>query len=75
MTITNPLNPLDGITLEKLLAELVNQYGWEQLGQEVRVNCFNNNPSVKSSLYFLRRTPWARAKVEALFLEYLSQSK
>jgi uncharacterized protein (DUF2132 family) len=62
-------DPLEGVTLEKLLTALVEKYGWEYLADRVRVNCFSNNPSVKSSLTFLRRTPWARAKVEALYIE------
>ncbi|MGZ3710228.1 MAG: VF530 family protein [Bdellovibrionota bacterium] len=64
--------PLEGITLERLLTELVDHYGWEFLGQEIRINCFNSDPSIKSSLTFLRRTPWARAKVEKLYLSYLA---
>lgn len=63
------MDPLEGITLEKLLTELVEAYGFETLGQKIRIRCFLENPSIKSSLYFLRRTPWARAKVEdAYFL-------
>lgn len=61
-------DPLEGITLEKLLTALVEEYGWEYLADRVRVNCFSNNPSIKSSLTFLRRTPWARAKVEAIYI-------
>jgi uncharacterized protein (DUF2132 family) len=60
-------DPLEGVTLEALLTELVNHYGWEYLGQQVPIRCFQINPSVKSSLTFLRRTPWARSKVENLF--------
>ncbi|MGZ3721403.1 MAG: VF530 family protein [Bdellovibrionales bacterium] len=62
---------LHGITLENLLTELVEHYGWEYLGDEVKINCFNTDPSIKSSLTFLRRTPWARKKVENLYLRYL----
>lgn len=62
-------DPLEGVTLEKLLTALVEKYGWEYLGERVRINCFVSNPSVKSSLTFLRRTPWAREKVENLYRE------
>jgi uncharacterized protein (DUF2132 family) len=61
-------DPLEGVTLEKLLTPLVDEYGWEYLADRVRINCFTSNPSIKSSLTFLRRTPWARAKVEALYV-------
>lgn len=61
-------NPLHGKTLEMILNELVDEYGWEELGQIIHVNCFNIDPSVKSSLTFLRKTPWARKKVEELYL-------
>lgn len=61
-------NPLHGITLEKMLIELVDYYGWEQLSQRIKIRCFSHEPSIKSSLKFLRRTPWARNKVEELFL-------
>tara|TARA_B100000745_G_scaffold75473_1_gene45647 strand:- start:768 stop:1010 length:243 start_codon:yes stop_codon:yes gene_type:complete len=63
-----PNNPLHGITLEKVLNELVEHYGWEQLAERVSINCFKNDPSIKSSLKFLRKTPWAREKVEALYI-------
>ena len=63
-----PNNPMHGITLEKLLTYLVDYYGWETLGQMIDIKCFKNDPSVKSSLKFLRRTPWARKKVEDLYL-------
>ncbi len=63
-----PRNPLHGITLEALLTKLVEVYGWEELGVMIDVKCFTNNPSIKSSLTFLRRTPWARQKVEDLYL-------
>ena len=64
-----PNNPLHGKTLEAILTHLVNEYGWDRLGEEIRINCFNNDPSIKSSLKFLRKTPWARAKVEAFYLD------
>jgi uncharacterized protein (DUF2132 family) len=66
-------DPLHGVTLEMILNQLVEQYGWEQLGRAVTINCFNANPDLQSSLKFLRRTPWARKKVEELFLEYRSR--
>ena len=61
-------NPLHGITLEQIVDSLVEQYGWSELGRQIRFRCFNNDPSVKSSLKFLRRTPWARQEVEDLFI-------
>jgi len=61
-------DPLHGITLEMILMELVDIHGWEKMGKMVRIRCFTNDPSIKSSLQFLRRTPWARNKVEALYL-------
>ncbi len=64
-----PNNPLHGITLKRLLEELVDHYGWEALGREINIRCFNSNPSIKSSLTFLRRTEWARKEVEQLYLE------
>jgi uncharacterized protein (DUF2132 family) len=68
-------DPLHGITLERMLNELVEEIGWEHMGYLVPINCFNNDPSVKSSLKFLRRTPWARAKVEKLYLERIVEFK
>ena len=61
-------NPLHGITLEELITELHAHYGWELLGEKIKIRCFISDPSVKSSLKFLRKTPWARSKVEALYL-------
>ena len=63
-----PNDPLHGVTLEAIMNALVARYGWEELGQRIRINCFVSDPSVKSSLKFLRKTPWARKKVEALYL-------
>ena len=63
-------DPLHGVTLEQLLTELVQQFGWTELGQRIPVRCFLFDPSVKSSLTFLRRTPWARAKVEELYVNW-----
>jgi len=71
MTIEQPNNPLHGITLEIILTRLVEQYGWEDLGRRIPINCFMNDPSIKSSLKFLRKTPWARKKVEELYLSGL----
>jgi hypothetical protein len=71
MHAAGPKNPLHGITLEKMLIQLEAHYGWEMLGQMIKINCFNFHPSIKSSLVFLRRTPWARAKVEELYLDSL----
>lgn len=68
MAESQPNNPLHGKTLEHILTKLVDLYGWERLGQEVRINCFISNPSINSSLKFLRKTPWARAKVEQLYI-------
>ncbi len=70
MTDQRSNDPLHGITLEMILTELVAHYGWDEMGRLVRIRCFNNDPSIKSSLQFLRRTPWARKKVEALYLRY-----
>jgi len=61
-------NPLHGVTLEKIITSLVEYYGWEELGKRIDIRCFNSEPSVKSSLKFLRKTPWAREKVEALYV-------
>ena len=68
MTIEQPNNPLHGITLEMILTHLVEKYGWEELGDRITIKCFTIDPSIKSSLKFLRRTPWARKKVEDLYL-------
>ena len=62
-------DPLHGVTLEQIVMHLVEGYGWEELGQHIRIKCFNDNPSVKSSLTFLRKTPWARKKVEELYIQ------
>lgn len=68
-----PNNPLHGYTLEQIVISLEQFYGWEGLGERIEIRCFTHNPSVKSSLKFLRKTPWARQKVEALFVETLQQ--
>ena len=61
-------DPLHGKTLEAIIKELVTHYGWENLSNEININCFKSNPSIKSSLTFLRKTPWARTKVESLYI-------
>jgi uncharacterized protein (DUF2132 family) len=66
-----PQNPLHGLTLEMILTRLVQQYGWEALGEMININCFKHEPSIKSSLKFLRKTPWAREKVEGLYVKHL----
>jgi len=71
MTSEQPNNPLHGITLEVILNRLVEQYGWDELGRRITIKCFTNDPSIKSSLKFLRRTPWARKKVEELYIKSL----
>jgi uncharacterized protein (DUF2132 family) len=69
MTITDqPNNPLHGITLQSIVTALVAYYGWDGLAERIPVRCFSNDPSISSSLKFLRKTPWARDKVEALYL-------
>jgi uncharacterized protein (DUF2132 family) len=69
--MTQPLHkdPLHGITLKAILEYLVNKYGWEELGDNIRINCFTDNPSINSSLKFLRKTEWARKKVEAFYIQ------
>jgi uncharacterized protein (DUF2132 family) len=69
MNMSQPNNPLHGLTLEMILNDLTAHYGWEELGRRIDIRCFNQDPSIASSLKFLRRTPWARAQVEALYLE------
>jgi len=68
MTVQKSRDPLEGKTLEMMLNILVDRYGWEMLGEKIRIRCFNLNPGIKSSLTFLRKTPWAREKVEKLYL-------
>ncbi len=70
-----PRNPLHGLTLEAIVTALVAEYGWEGLGERIPVRCFVVDPSVKSSLSFLRRTPWAREKVEGLYLFMLRDQR
>jgi len=68
---SQPNNPLHGVKLINILEELVSKYGWARLGEEINIRCFNYDPSIKSSLKFLRKTPWARDKVEQMYLEML----
>jgi hypothetical protein len=68
-------DPLHGLTLEKIVTHLVESYGWEQLAENIRINCFLSNPSVQSSLKFLRKTPWARTKVEDFYKYSLRKKK
>ena len=68
-------NPLHGVKLIDILEKLVAEYGWEKLGMKINIKCFNNDPSIKSSLKFLRKTPWARDKVEKLYLHRIKSNK
>jgi len=68
-------DPLHGLTLEKIVTQLQAHYGWQELGERIAINCFINNPGVKSSLTFLRKTPWARKKVEQLYLRTFAESQ
>ena len=73
MIHAQPKNPLHGLTLETILKALVTAHGWDGLGQQINIRCFNHEPSIASSLKFLRRTPWAREQVEALYLSMLQR--
>jgi uncharacterized protein (DUF2132 family) len=68
MALEQANNPLHGKTLELILNQLVERFGWDELGNKININCFKSNPSIKSSLTFLRKTPWAREKVENLYI-------
>ena len=70
MTGQNSTDPLQSVTLKMILSDLVEQYGWEEMGKKVDIRCFTHDPSIQSSLKFLRRTPWARDKVEELYLRW-----
>lgn len=74
MANEQPNNPLHGLTLETILTRLVEQYGWEELGKRIAIKCFTDDPSIKSSLTFLRKTPWARKKVEHLYLNSFKEN-
>lgn len=69
MNTGQPNNPLHGVTLEAIVLYLVDRYGWDELGEHIPINCFRHDPGIKSSLTFLRKTPWARQKVEELYLK------
>jgi uncharacterized protein (DUF2132 family) len=73
MTIPQARNSLHGITLEIIVTELVGHFGWSELGKQINIRCFTSDPSIGSSLKFLRRTPWAREKVESLYLFMLRE--
>jgi len=73
MAETQANNPLHGKTLEMILNQFVDHYGWERLSEYININCFKSDPSIKSSLKFLRKTDWARKKVEALYLDTIAQ--
>ena len=68
-------NPMHGVTLEMILNRLVDHYGWEALGIRIKIRCFSRDPSVKSSLKFLRKTPWARTKVENLYINMIKKAR
>ncbi len=68
-------NPMHGVTLEMILNRLVDNYGWEALGIRIKIKCFSKNPSVKSSLKFLRKTPWARTRVENLYINMIKKAR
>lgn len=70
MTDKSSLDPLHGVTLKMILSELVGQFGWEEMGRNIDIRCFTHDPSIQSSLKFLRRTPWARDKVEEMYLRW-----
>ena len=70
MTGHNSHDPLHGLTLKAILSELVGQFGWEEMGKTIDIRCFTHEPSISSSLKFLRRTPWARDKVEEMYLRW-----
>jgi uncharacterized protein (DUF2132 family) len=70
MTESKSNDPLHGITLERLLTELVAEYGWQEMGRRIEIRCFLFDPSIKSSLTFLRKTPWARTKVEEIYVRW-----
>ncbi len=69
-----PNNPLHGVKLAEIVQYLVSKYGWEELGNRIKINCFKSNPTIKSSLKFLRKTAWARTKVENLYLKSIKNS-
>ena len=72
---TQKNNPLHGIKLEQIVTDLQAHYGWEYMGYNIKIKCFTDNPTIKSSLKFLRRMPWAKTKVENMYLEYLKKQQ
>ena len=74
MTDEQTTDPLHGVTLKAILTELVQLYGWEEMGRRIDIRCFTHDPSISSSLKFLRRTPWARDKVEEMYLRWKMES-
>ena len=74
MTSQTSIDPLHGVTLKMILTELVAEFGWEEMGRRVEIRCFTHDPSIASSLKFLRRTPWARDKVEEMYLRWRMKS-
>ncbi len=74
MEHNQPNNPLHGITLEMILSQLIEHYGWNEMGRMIEIRCFTHDPSIKSSLKFLRKTPWARIKVEDLYLKHVREN-
>jgi uncharacterized protein (DUF2132 family) len=75
MTASRPIDPLHGITLKAMVEHLVERYGWEGLGERIAIRCFTHDPSVQSSLKFLRKAPWARAKVESLYVHSVTHPR
>jgi uncharacterized protein (DUF2132 family) len=75
MTGQQSNDPLQGVTLKMILSDLVEQYGWEEMAQSINIRCFTHDPSISSSLKFLRRTPWARDKVEEMYLRWKMESR
>lgn len=75
MTGEQPKNPLHGVSLERVVLRLVDHYGWDGIADKININCFKHEPSVKSSLTFLRRTPWARAQVEDLYISTFTMQR
>jgi len=70
MTDQQPTDPLHGVTLKAIVTDLVEEYGWQEMGKRIDIRCFTQDPSIASSLKFLRRTPWARDKVEDMYLRW-----
>ena len=75
MTSPRPKDPLHGVTLQAMIEHLVDRYGWDGLGERITIRCFTHDPSVTSSLKFLRRTPWARDKVQSLYLHSVAHPR